>query len=150
MKTFSLNQMMLKLSKQNKNYQRNKEKQKVNVVNNKKTKNQQIPKLAKKKKNNWTKKIKRKTEIDYSKKRVRKEVLDEMRYNYLKSVRKYMNKKDWFKLITLKLYQLYHRVYRYHFFCRSCMFYQYTIYILLHYHLFFDDYYFCRIHFNIL
>lgn len=45
------------------------------------------------KKNNWTKKIKRKIEIDYSKKRVRKEVLDEMRYNYLKSVRKYMNQK---------------------------------------------------------
>ena len=65
----------------------------MNVVNNKK--NQQI----RKKKNNWPnqknsqlKKIKRKTEIDYSKKRVRKEVLDEMRYNYLKSVRKYMNK----------------------------------------------------------
>lgn len=32
----------------------------------------------------------RKTEIDYSKKKVRKEVLDEMRYKYLKSVRKYM------------------------------------------------------------
>ena len=121
-----------------------------------KKKNQQI-----RKKNNWTnqketnsrlKKIKRKTEIDYSKKKVRKEVLDEMRYNYLKSVRKYMNhqKNNWFKLITLKLYQLYHRVYRYHFFYRSRMFYQYTIYILLHYHLFFDDYYFCRIHFSIL
>ena len=61
----------------------------MNVVNNKKTNNQ----LNQKKKNNWTKKIKRKTEIDYSKKRVRKEVLDNLRYNYLKSVRKYMNKK---------------------------------------------------------
>lgn len=36
----------------------------------------------------------RKTEIDYSKKKVKKEVLDEMRYNYLKSVRKYMNQKN--------------------------------------------------------
>ena len=135
----------------------------MNVVNNKKTKNQKkkrkMNSLSKKnnwtnqkKKNNWTnQKIERKIEIDYSKKKVRKEVLDNLRYQYLESVRKYMKKKfDWFKLITLKLYQLYHRVYRYHFFCRSCMFYQYTIYILLHYHLFFDDYYFCRIHFNIL
>ena len=75
--------MMLKLSKQNKNYQRNKENQKVNVVNNKKMS------LLKK----IVRKI-RKTEIDYSKKKVRKEVLDNLRYNYLKSVRKYMNKKD--------------------------------------------------------
>ena len=84
MKTFSQNQMMQKLSKQNKNYQRNKENQKVNVVNNKKK-----VKILKK----IVRKI-RKTEIDYSKKKVRKEVLDNLRYNYLKSVRKYMNKKD--------------------------------------------------------
>ena len=64
----------------------------MNVVNNKK-KNQRKTNSLLRKKNNWTKKIERKTEIDYSKKRVRKEVLDEMRYNYLKSVRKYMNQK---------------------------------------------------------
>ena len=58
----------------------------MNVVNNQKK--VQILKLVKK----IVRKI-RKTEIDYSKKRVRKEVLDEMRYNYLKSVRKYMNQK---------------------------------------------------------
>lgn len=92
MKIFSLNQMMpklLKLNKRQKNQLRNKEKQKLNIVNNQKNqrkKNSQqkllILKLAEQ--------IKIK-EIDYSKKRVRKEVLDEMRYNYLKSVRKYMN-----------------------------------------------------------
>lgn len=131
----------------------------MNVVNNKKKVKIPKKKNQRKKKNNWPnqketnsrpKKIKRNQEIDYSKKKVRKEVLDNLRYNYLKSVRKYMEKNNWFKLITLKLYQLYHRVYRYHFFCRSRMFYQYTIYILLYYHLFFDDYYFCRIHFSIL
>ena len=74
-------------------------------MNNKK--NQQIRKLVEfketnsrpKKKNNWTnqketnsrlKKIERKTEIDYSKKKVKKEVLDNLRYQYLESVRKYM------------------------------------------------------------
>lgn len=64
----------------------------MNVVNNKKKNNQKNKRKMNNqpKKNNWPKKIKRKTEIDYSKKRVRKEVLDEMRYNYLKSVRKYM------------------------------------------------------------
>ena len=81
MKIFSQNQMMLKLSRLNKNYQRKKEKQKLNLVNNKKMS------LLKK----IVRKI-RKTEIDYSKKKVRTEVLDNLRYNYLKSVRKYMNK----------------------------------------------------------
>ena len=107
MKTFSQNQMMLKLvefretnsrpklqrqNKRQKNHQRktnNLLRKKVNVVNNKK--NQQIRKMKNQRKK-IVRKI-RKTEIDYSKKRVRKEVLDEMRYNYLKSVRKYMNQK---------------------------------------------------------
>lgn len=53
----------------------------MNVVNNKKNQQNQQKKIVRKI---------RKTEIDYSKKKVRKEVLDEMRYNYLKSVRKYM------------------------------------------------------------
>lgn len=88
MKIFSMNQMMLKLQRQNKR-QKNQRRKKVNVVNNKK--NQQIRKMKNQRKK-IVRKI-RKTEIDYSKKRVRKEVLDEMRYNYLKSVRKYMNQK---------------------------------------------------------
>lgn len=89
MKTFSQNQMMLKLLKQNKrqkNQRRNKEKQKVNVVNNKKKNQRKMKSLLKK----IVRKI-RNQEIDYSKKKVRKEVLDNLRYNYLKSVRKYMN-----------------------------------------------------------
>lgn len=59
----------------------------MNVVNNKKKNQRKMKSLLKK----IVRKI-RKTEIDYSKKKVRKEVLDNLRYNYLKSVRKYMEK----------------------------------------------------------